>query len=268
MPIYARTLTLLELAYAQHIHFNREGHDMLPLHDLNPTRRTPFFTYGLIAINVLVFLWEQTFSAEGLQRVFMDLSVVPANISQHPFSLESNLDIVRSMFFHGDWLHIGGNMLYLYLFGDNIEDRFGGLLYLFLYLACGFVAVYAQVFTSPNSTIPLVGASGAIAGVLGSYLILFPGVRVRGIIPIGYFARYAEWPAWIVLALWFVLQLFNSLLSLGVTTGEEGGVAFFAHIGGFIVGMVITWLFMRVFPQPEAANRNQMLYERSRRYRY
>ena len=241
---------------------------MLPLRDLNPTRRTPFFTYGLIAINVLVFFWEQTFSFEELQRVLIDLAAVPANISQDPLALESILDIIRSMFFHGDWLHNGGNMLYLNLFGDNFEDRLGGLLYLFLYFACGFAAVYAQVIISPNSTIPMVGASGAIAGVLGSYLLLFPGVRVRGIVPIGYFVHYTEWPAWIVLALWFVLQLLNSLLSLGVATGDEGGVAFFAHTGGFIVGMVLTWLYMSVFPQPKAADRNQMLYERSRRYRY
>jgi membrane associated rhomboid family serine protease len=241
---------------------------MLPLRDLNPTRRPPFFTYGLIAINILVFLWEQTFSAESLQRVFIDLAVVPANISQHPLALASISDIVRSMFFHGDWLHIGGNMLYLYLFGDNIEDRFGWLLYLFLYFASGFAAVYAQVIIAPNSTIPLVGASGAIAGVLGSYLILYPGVRVRGIVPIGYFSTSAEWPAWAVLALWFALQILNGVLSLGMTTGDEGGVAFFAHIGGFVLGMALTWLFMLVFPQPEAAARNQMLYERARRYRY
>jgi membrane associated rhomboid family serine protease len=241
---------------------------MLPLRDLNPTRRPPFCTYGLIAINILVFLWEQTFSVEGLQRVFFNLAVVPANISQHPLALESIFDISRSMFFHGDWLHIGGNMLYLYLFGDNIEDRFSWPLYLFLYFASGFAAVYAQVITAPNSTIPLVGASGAIAGVLGSYLILYPGVRVRGIVPIGYFSTSAEWPTWTVLVLWFGLQILNGVLSLGATTGDEGGIAFFAHIGGFVLGVVLTWLFMLVFPQPEAAVRNEILYERARRYRY
>jgi membrane associated rhomboid family serine protease len=241
---------------------------MLPLRDLNPTRRPPFCTYGLIAINILVFLWEQTLSAEGLQRAFFNLAVVPANISQHSLALESIFDILRSMFFHGDWLHIGGNMLYLYLFGDNIEDRFGWLLYLFLYFASGFAAVYAQVIIAPNSTIPLVGASGAIAGILGSYFILYPGVRVRGIVPIGYFSTSAEWPAWAVLALWFALQLLNGVLSLGATTGDEGGVAFFAHIGGFVLGVVLTWLFMLVFSQPEAAARNEMLYARARRYRY
>jgi membrane associated rhomboid family serine protease len=241
---------------------------MLPLRDLNPTRRPPFITYGLIAVNIIVFLWEQTLSGEGLQRAFINLAVVPANISQQPLALEAIFDIVRSMFFHGDWLHIGGNMLYLYLFGDNIEDRFGWLLYLFLYFASGFAAVYAQVIIAPNSMIPLVGASGAIAGVLGSYLILFPGVRVRGIIPLGYFSTSAEWPAWAVLALWFVLQLFNGLLSLGMPTGDEGGVAFFAHIGGFVLGIGLTWLFMLVFPQPQADVRNEMLYERARRYRY
>lgn len=239
---------------------------MIPLQDLNPTRRWPLFTFGLIALNVLVFLWEQTLSADQLQRAILDISVVPANLTAAPFSLESLLDSLRSMFLHGGWAHLGGNMLYLYLFGDNIEDRFGRLLYLLLYFASGFVAIFAQVIIDPTSQIPLVGASGAIAGVLGCYLVLFPGVRVRGIIPLGLFSRMADWPAWAVLALWFVLQLFNGLLSLGVETG--GGVAFFAHIGGFVAGAVLGWFFMLIVPQPSADLRREMLYERASRYRY
>lgn len=237
---------------------------MLPVSDANPTRRIPIVTYILIGINILVFLWELTLSEMGLQDAFMDLAVVARNISNAPFSLESLLDIVRSMFFHGGIEHIAGNMLYLWLFGDNVEDRLGKLLYLALYFLSGFAAVVAQVMVDPNSTVPMVGASGAIAGVLGSYLLLFPGVKVRGIVPLGRVSQMAEMPAWIVLGFWFVLQLFNGIASLGVeTTG--GGVAFFAHIGGFVLGMAITVLFMLLFPQPPAEQRNQVLYKRAGR---
>jgi membrane associated rhomboid family serine protease len=155
-------------------------------------------------------------------------------------------------------------MLYLWLFGDNVEDRFGGIFYLILYFICGYLAAIAQVIIDPISQIPLVGASGAIAGVLGGYLILYPSIRVRGIIPLGYIARFTEWPAWGVLGLWFVLQLFNGIASLGVETAS-GGVAFFAHIGGFVAGVLLTILFMRLMPQPPAEQRNQLLYDRSRR---
>ncbi len=237
---------------------------MLPLRDLNPTRRLPVLTYGLIAVNVLVFIWEMSLSPEQLQQAFMTLSVVPANVSADPFSLETLLDLLRSMFFHGGYEHIIGNMLYLWLFGDNVEDRFGGLLYLVLYFVTGFVAAIAQVVIDPTSTIPLVGARGAIAGVLGGYLILYPGVRVQGIIMLGRFSQLSDWPAWAVLGLWFVLQLFNGIASLGVETAS-GGVAFFAHIGGFVAGVVLTYLFMAIIPQPPADQRRELLYQRARR---
>ncbi len=239
---------------------------MFPIRDLNPTRRLPVLTYVLLAVNILVFLWQQTLSPEQLFNFFMEQAAVPANITANPFSLETVLDVIRSMFLHGGWAHLIGNMLYLYLFGDNIEDRLGYILYLVLYFASGFVAVAAQVIIDPTSTIPMVGASGAIAGVLGSYLIMFPGVRVQGIIPIGRLSSLAEWPAWIVLGMWFVLQFFNGVASLSVPTEETaGGVAFFAHIGGFIAGLVLTLLFMRMVPQPPAEQRRELLYNRSRR---
>lgn len=239
---------------------------MFPLQDLNPTRRFPILTYVLIGLNVLVFIWEMTLSPDALQDVFMDLSVVPAYLTSAPFSLEALLDVVRSMFFHGGIAHIGGNMLYLYLFGDNLEDRLGRPLFLLLYFASGFAAALAQVMIDPTSTVPLVGASGAIAGVLGGYLLLFPTVRVRGIIPIGRISRLAEWPAWAVLALWFGLQLFNGVSTLGMDM--SGGVAFFAHVGGFVMGMVFTGLVMWVIPQPPTGQRQDMLYRRASRYRY
>lgn len=241
---------------------------MLPLQDINPRRRFPFVTFGLIAVNVLVFLWMMLLSQEEIQGLFLDLSVVPANITAAPFSLESILDTLRSMFFHGGWLHLLGNMLYLYLFGDNVEDRLGAVLYLFVYFGSGIAATTAQILIDPDSTIPLVGASGAIGGVLGAYLAFFPGVRVRGIIPLGFFSRMAEWPAWMVLGLWFVLQLIEGALSLNTGSESGGGVAFFAHIGGFVFGLVVAWIFMRIVPQPPTPQRREMLYERAKRYRF
>jgi len=238
---------------------------MLPLRDLNPTRRVPIVTYALIGINVIVFLWELSFPEAQLQQIFIDLSVVPANLARSGFTPENLLDIIRSMFFHGGWAHLLGNMLYLWLFGDNIEDRLGILMYLVVYFVSGFAAALAQYLIDPTSQIPLMGASGAIAGVLGGYLVMFPGVKVQGIIPLGWFSQLVEWPAVIVLGLWFVMQLFNGVASLGPETGADGGVAFFAHIGGFVVGAILTWIVTRFIPQPPAEQRNQSLYERARR---
>jgi membrane associated rhomboid family serine protease len=241
---------------------------MLPLQDINPRRRFPIITFGLIGVNVLVFLWMLLMSQEEIQSLFVNLSVVPANITADPFSLEAVLDVFRSMFFHGGWFHLLGNMLYLYLFGDNVEDRLGAVFYLFVYFGSGIAASTAQILIDPNSTIPLVGASGAIGGVLGAYLVFFPGVRVRGIIPLGFFSRIAEWPAWAVLGLWFALQIVEGALSLNTGGEAGGGVAFFAHIGGFVFGLVCAWIFMRIVPQPPAAERRNVLYERAKRYRF
>jgi membrane associated rhomboid family serine protease len=240
---------------------------MLPLRDINPTRRFPILTYLLIIVNVLVFLWQGSMHEAELLSMFMDLSVVPSQISASPFAFESIMDIIRSMFFHGGWAHLLGNMLYLWLFGDNVEDRMGKLVFVFIYFSSGFAAVFAQVMINPSSTVPLVGASGAIAGILGSYLVLFPGVRVQGIVPLGLFSRLSEWPAWSVLALWFVLQLFNGLFTVGVDTGG-GGVAFFAHIGGFVLGLVLTLILTIFIRQPPAEERRQALYIRSQKYRF
>jgi membrane associated rhomboid family serine protease len=228
----------------------------------------PVITYVLIAINLVVFLWEQTQSTAGLERAFLQLSVVPAEVLRNPFALDTFLDFFRSMFFHGGWMHLLGNMLYLWLFGDNIEDRMGIVGYLGFYFLSGIAASTAQILIDPNSTIPMIGASGAIAGVLGGYLVLYPRVRVQGIILLGLFSRTANWPAWSVLGLWFVIQLFNGFVSLGVMTGATGGVAFFAHIGGFVAGVLMTLIFMLLFPQPPSDERRDVLYERARRYRY
>ncbi len=233
---------------------------MFPISDINPTRRTPYVTYILIGINVLVFLWQLTLSERELYRQYLEWAVVPALASAHPFAPETFLDIIRSMFFHGGWDHIIGNMLYLFLFGDNVEDRFGAIAYVVMYFVGGFIAAYAQVLIDPTSDIPLIGASGAVAAVLGSYIVLYPGVRVRALIFFGYFGRLTEMPAWIVLGLWFVLQLVSGFASLGAPAAYGGGVAFFAHIGGFIAGALITLLLMGIFPQPPPAARRDMLY--------
>jgi rhomboid family protein len=239
---------------------------VLPLKDLNPTRRFPFLTYTIIIINVLVFLWELSLPPDQLEAALTTLSVVPARASAHPFALETILSIIRSTFFHGGWAHLLGNMLYLYLFGDNVEDRLGRFMYAVLYIGSGFAAAWAQIAIDPTSTIVQVGASGAIAGVLGSYFILFPSVRVKGIVPLTFISLWADWPAWLVLGLWFVVQFFNGVASLGVET-SGGGVAFFAHIGGFVFGLILTQLVMLLYPQPPTLQRQDLLYQRAGRYR-
>jgi membrane associated rhomboid family serine protease len=238
---------------------------MLPMQDINPTRRTPILTYGLIALNVLVFLWEMSLGESGLEQAFRTLSVVPANVTANPFSLETLMDMLRSMFFHGGFEHIAGNMLYLWLFGDNVEDRLGEIMFLILYFLSGIIAALTQVLINPTSDIPLVGASGAIAGVLGAYLVMFPGVKVRGIVGLGRVGGVREMPAFVVLGFWFVLQLINGFASLGASADYGGGVAFFAHIGGFVFGAVLTWIIMRFIPQPPAEERREMLYQRVNR---
>ncbi len=241
---------------------------MLPLNDLNPRRRIPFITYGLIIFNAGAFIWLQFSTAAEIQDIFLDLSIVPYKITENPLVLETLLDITRSMFFHGGWVHLLGNMLYLWLFGDNVEDRMGVVLYLILYIFSGFAAATTQILIDPDSRIPLIGASGAIGGVLGAYLLLFPGVRVRGIVPFGRYGRTADWPAWAVLGLWFVLLLVSGALSVYSGSDSAGGVAFFAHVGGFVFGLLFTWIFMKLVPQPPAEQRREVLYDRAKRYRY
>jgi membrane associated rhomboid family serine protease len=239
---------------------------MLPLKDMNPTRRVPVLTYAIILINVLVFLWEWSLSPAQLEAALTNLAVVPASVAADPLSLANLLSVVRSMFLHAGWAHLLGNMLYLYLFGDNIEDRLGRILYAVLYFASGCAAVLAQVAINPTSTLVLVGASGAIAGVLGSYLLLFPGVRIKGIVPLRFISFWSEWPAWLVMGLWFLAQVFSGVASLGVKTGD-GGVAFFAHIGGFVFGLVFTRIVTIFYPQPPIPERQKMLYQRAGRTR-
>lgn len=212
---------------------------MLPLSDHNPRRTFPIINLLLIGTNILFFLWELSLG-EALQPALMNVAFIPKRFWLPGYLVPDVLTIFVSMFLHGGFLHIGSNMLYLWIFGDNIEDRLGHVRYLVFYLLCGVLATLAHAFASPNSAIPAIGASGAIAGVLGAYLILFPRAQVTTVIPIFFFITVRELPAVLLLGLWFVLQLFSGVGSLGVQAAHDvGGVAYFAHIGGFVAGMIL-----------------------------
>jgi rhomboid family protein len=206
---------------------------MFPIGDDDSAERSvPIVTYALIALNVLFFFVELSGGEPFIER----WSVVPRRLTQNPGA--DFITVFTSMFMHGGWLHLGGNMLYLWIFGDNVEDRFGHAKFALFYLLCGIAATVAQVVFSAGSTVPNLGASGAIAGVLAAYIILFPRGQVkvlmgRGVVPM---------PALVVIGLWIVLQFINGVGSI-TQSAETGGVAYMAHIGGFVAGLVLTFLF-------------------------
>jgi membrane associated rhomboid family serine protease len=218
---------------------------VIPLRDDNPSGTAPIVTIVFIVMCVLVFLWQLSFGPQGGQRIVYALGVVPATLlgqGQLPpeLSLVSPwMTVFTSMFMHGGWMHLIGNMLYLWIFGDNVEDSMGHGRFVVFYLLCGIAAVLAQALPDPSSTIPMIGASGAISGVLGAYLLLYPHARVLVAIPLGFFLHTMRIPAGLVLVLWFGLQLFSSAMA----QPGQGGVAFRAHIGGFIAGMILIPLF-------------------------
>lgn len=212
---------------------------MFPIRDHNPSGRTAYVTQTLIAVNVVVFLsyWLLLPDAQALERFFVTWGLVPARISAgiawH--------GVVTSMFLHGGWMHLAGNMLFLWIFGDNLEDIMGHVRFALFYLACGLAAAALQIVADPGSRVPMVGASGAIAGVMGGYLLLFPRARIDVLFVFVIFFRILPVPAWTMLGIWFGLQLFNGL----ATTATLGGIAYQAHIGGFLAGLVLTvpfWL--------------------------
>jgi membrane associated rhomboid family serine protease len=212
---------------------------MFPLRDHNPSSRTPYVNYALIALNVIVFLsYFQLFAdPRALQAFFFHWALLPAAVSegQHYYGF------LTSMFLHGGLLHLGGNMLFLYIFGDNMEDAFGHFGYLLFYLASGIAAAGGQYLMAPYSMVPMLGASGAIAGVMGGYLLLFPRARIDILIIFVVIFRIIPVPAWMMLGLWFGLQIFSG----ASTAVEEGGVAYWAHTGGFVAGLALTlplWL--------------------------
>lgn len=208
---------------------------MIPIRDENPTRRVPFVNYGLIMLNVLVFLWQISLGPQGESALYR-MALIPLDVTRG-FDLGDVRSIFTSMFMHAGLAHLLGNMLYLWIFGDNVEDALGHARYLFFYLAGGVAASLTHILLYPTSPVPTVGASGAIAATLGAYLLLFPQRRVVTLIPFGFFLQVARIPAIIVLGMWFLLQLVEGTLSLGMVA--LGGVAFWAHIGGFVFGMVV-----------------------------
>ncbi|SDO44786.1 Membrane associated serine protease, rhomboid family [Lutimaribacter pacificus] len=214
---------------------------MFPIRDHNPSNRTPFVTYALMAINIAVFLsyWPMMTDGRALAAFFGTWAMIPAEVS----SGGGWHTVVTSMFLHGGWMHIIGNMLFLWIFGDNLEDEMGHLGFLAFYMASGIGAALAHVAAAPLSPVPTVGASGAIAGVMGGYLLLFPRARVDVLVIIVFFIRIFSVPAWAMLGLWFALQLFN-----GVGADMNGGgVAYWAHAGGFVIGIALTLpLFLRL----------------------
>ena len=215
---------------------------MIPIKDRNPTHRFPIFTILIILVNIVVFLYEISLDGKGLESFFLTYGVVPFSVNgsfgQGLLDPMAVFPLLSSMFLHGGILHLGGNMLYLWVFGDNIEDKLGRGRFLAFYLLCGLAATLLHIVIDPTSTVPTVGASGAISGVLGAYLLMFPKARVVTIIPIFFFLQVAELPALIVLGFWFVIQFFNGIASLGYETAGMGGVAWWAHIGGFIAGLL------------------------------
>ncbi len=221
---------------------------------------TPVIVYTIIAINIVVFLMQialgdaftlayatvpyEITTGEDLVRPF---KIPGGEIPQAPGPVPIYLTIFTSMFMHGGFLHIGGNMLYLWIFGDNIEDNFGHTRFLIFYFVCGVIATFSQILIDPTSPIPTLGASGAIAGVLGAYMVMFPHNRVRNIVILIYIWTIVELPALVVLGFWIVIQFFSQVASISEHTAQSrgGGVAYMAHIGGFVAGVVLSFLFRR-----------------------
>jgi len=233
---------------------------MFPYRDENVTRRPPYITISLIVVNVLVWVFVQgAGSSLSLAASVCNLGLIPGELTGmlpagERFPMGEGLVCVTdtgrqashlftSMFLHGSWLHLLGNMWFLWLFGNNVEDAMGRPQFLLFYLLCGLAAALMQVVTSPDSGVPMVGASGAISGVMGAYLILYPHVRVYAMVPLGFILTSVALPAWTMLVYWMLIQVVSGLTAIGGEPG--GGVAFWAHVGGFIAGMVLVKLFAR-----------------------
>ena len=214
---------------------------MIPIRDTIPSRRTAWVTRALLVANIAAFAWELR-QGSALQTMLYRFGVVP--LHWHVSSVSDFLDwpqlflaLVTSQFLHGGFLHLGSNMLYLWIFADNVEDQLGHARFLLLYLGSGVVAAVTQLLITPTSSVPMIGASGAIAGVLGAYLLLFPSAKIVTLVPLGFFLETVEVPAFFFLGFWFLLQWVGGVMAIG-QVADMGGVALWAHIGGFIGGMV------------------------------
>lgn len=227
---------------------------MIPYSDPSePDHVFPVVNLGIIIVNFVVFFYELSLGAQGqdvLNRFILHFGLVPCEYTSHcgmPAGTPSPVfaTLFSSMFMHAGWLHILGNMLYLFVFGDNVENSMGHVRYLIFYLVCGLGANALEILTAAASHAPGLGASGAIAGILGAYFVLYPGSRVATLIPLFFILIPTRLPAWILIGFWFVLQFFNGVVSLGGRTSDAGGVAYWAHVGGFATGVVLIFLFRR-----------------------
>jgi len=212
---------------------------MFPLQDTVQSRSVPVVTWTIILLNGLAFLYELSLPSDELEAFLTLLGMVPARLANDPSAFWT---LITCMFLHGGWMHFIGNMWSLYIFGDNVEDRMGPVRYLIFYLLCGLVAGLTHFLANPQSEVPSIGASGAIAGVLGAYFLLFPTAWVITLIPILFFPFFFEMPAVVYLGLWFLTQLFSGTLALG-NPDYYTGIAWWAHVGGFVAGMVLLPLF-------------------------
>jgi membrane associated rhomboid family serine protease len=212
---------------------------VIPLRDIIPSRTTPFVTICLIALNIVVFLYELTLG-RTVDAFMLYYGLVPAAFSW--------VNVFTSMFLHGGFLHVAGNMLYLWIFGDNVEDRMGHGRFVVFYLLCGVAAALAQAITTPDSAVPMVGASGAIAGVMGAYFVLYPRSRIVTLIPLFFFFQVIEVPAIAFLGIWFLMQFLSGVYAIGTvgrTGGAMGGIAVWAHVAGFVAGITGVAMFRR-----------------------
>jgi membrane associated rhomboid family serine protease len=218
---------------------------LIPLRDINPTERFAIVTFTLIILNIVVFAYELTLGTAGVEKFLVTFALIPKRLFSSDVLIGGTIPaaatLFTSMFLHGGWLHIAGNMLYLWIFGNNVEDATGRVRFFVFYMLCGLFAAYAHAFMNRSSLAPMIGASGAISGVLGAYVLLYPRARVVTLVMIGFYIRTVEVPAMIVLGLWFALQFLNFLIS----GGSGGGVAWHAHIAGFIAGISLIGLFKR-----------------------
>ncbi len=236
---------------------------MIPLRDDVPSRTTPIVNWAFILINVVFFAYELSMG-ERIEQFFAHAAVIPAlvtgpdrvltagDIVRSTLDPSQGLRMLTSMFLHGGWLHLIGNMLYLWIFGDNVEDRLGHGRYVVFYLLCGLLATYAHIFSSPRSPVPSIGASGAIAGILGAYISLYPHAKVVGLLPLGFFTQLVKIPAVFFLGIWFLQQFLAGAVGLATREQATGGVAWWAHIGGFLAGVILVRVFQKSSRAPHS----------------
>lgn len=230
--------------YDEPISRHSRSSPIIPLKDTIPSRGTPYVTYGLIALNLAAFLYQLALGEQLVDFVYAH-GFIPFRFLQMAFRDAGELlTPLSAMFLHGGWGHILGNMLYLHIFGNNVEDMLGRGRYLLFYLVCGVLSFFTQLVFQPYSMLPNVGASGAIAGVLGAYFLLFPRARVLTLVPLLFFFPVVEIPAFFFLGIWFLLQFFGGAATIGRAHANAGGVAWWAHVGGFIAGMLLLKLLL------------------------